>query len=62
MSQDGNTALLYGYPPEGDVPILLEDPTTATAGEPTIRVAIANHPIHGFPPTLILFLPSAATT
>jgi hypothetical protein len=55
VTADGTTALLYGYPPEGDAPIVLEAPATATAGEPTVRVPVAPHPIHGFPPTLLFF-------
>jgi hypothetical protein len=55
VSGDGATALLYGYPPGSDIPIVIEAPATATTGEATIRVPIANHPIHGYPPTILFF-------
>src|SRR6185369_5675542 len=60
ISKDGTTALLYGYPPAGvgdNTPIVLEAPTTATTGTPTVRIPVANHPTHGFPPTLLFFKP-----
>ncbi len=55
VTANGVTALLYGYPPEGDTPVVIEAPTTATAGNPAARVPIAAHPVHGFPPTLLFF-------
>jgi hypothetical protein len=57
VTANGATALLYGHPPEGDTPVVIEAPTTATTGTPTIRIPVANHPIHGFPPTLLFFKP-----
>jgi hypothetical protein len=56
VSADGTTALLYGYPPASDSPIVVEAPSTATDGEPTIRATVANHPVHGFPPTLLFLM------
>jgi hypothetical protein len=56
VSADGTTALLYGYSPGGDAPVVIEAPSTATSGEPTIRATVANHPIHGFPPTLLFLM------
>ncbi len=56
VSTDGITALLYGTPPEGDLPVIIEAPSTATAGEPTARVSVARHPIHDAFPNLLFFL------
>jgi len=56
VTANGTTALLYGYPPQGDLPLVLEAPTTATAGQPAARTPIANHPVHGVPPFLLFFL------
>ncbi len=56
VSADGTTALLYGYPPEGDAPVVIEAPSTATAGEPTIRAVVANHPIHDTRPILLFLM------
>ena len=56
VSADGTTALLYGLPVDGDAPVVIEAPSIATAGEPTIRAVVANHPIHGIPPSLLFFL------
>jgi hypothetical protein len=59
VSADGATALLYGYPPGGEVstaPVAIEAPSTATDGEPTLRATVANHPVHGFPPTLLFLI------
>ena len=58
VTADGTTALLYGYPPEGEAPIVLEALSTATTGEPTARATVANHPAHGAPPILLFFLES----
>jgi len=56
VTADGATALLYGYPPEGDAPIVLEAPTAATTGEPSARATVASHPVHGVLPILLFFL------
>jgi hypothetical protein len=56
VSADGATALLYGYPIEGDAPVVIEAPSTATAGEPTVRVTVAPHPVHGILPILLFFM------
>jgi hypothetical protein len=55
VTADGATSLLYGYPPESDAPTVLEASSTATAGDPTIRATIANHPVHDIPPILLFF-------
>ena len=55
VSADGTNALLYGYPPEGDAPVVIEAPSTAAAGDPAFRAVVARHPIHdAFP--ILLFL------
>jgi uncharacterized Zn-binding protein involved in type VI secretion len=56
VNQDGTTALLYGDPPEGGTPVVLEAPATAIAGEPTVRVPVASHPFNGTLPLLLFFL------
>jgi hypothetical protein len=56
VSADGTTALLYGYPPASESPVVLEAPSTATTGEPSIRATVASHPVHGFPPTLLFLM------
>jgi hypothetical protein len=61
VTADGATALLYGYPPEGDAPIVLEAATTATSGEPTALATVASHPVHGALPILLFFLESSPT-
>ncbi len=58
LSRAGATALLYGYPPDGDMPVVLEAPTNGNGAEPTLRVLIAAHSIQGFAPTLIFILPA----
>jgi hypothetical protein len=56
VSADGTAALLYGYPPGGGAPVVIEAPSTSTTGEPAVRATVANHPIHGFPPTLFFLM------
>ena len=56
LSADGATALLYGYPPESGTPVVIEAPSTATTGQPTARIAVANHPVYGFPPILLFLM------
>jgi hypothetical protein len=56
VSADGTTALLYGYPPGGEAPVVIEAPSIVITGEPSIRATMANHPIHGFSPTLLFLM------
>jgi hypothetical protein len=58
VTTDGTTALLYGGVEEEFNPVVLEAPSTATDGEPAIRVSITSHPVHGIPPILLFFLES----
>jgi hypothetical protein len=58
VTADGTTALLYGAVEEEFNPIVLEAPSTTTAGEPTVRQTIAAHPVHGEWPNLLFFLES----
>ncbi|HWM95221.1 MAG TPA: hypothetical protein VN493_30990 [Thermoanaerobaculia bacterium] len=60
LSADGATALLYGYPPEGETPVVIEAPSTATTGQPTALVPVAPNPVRGDPPILLFFMPTAA--
>ena len=56
VSSDGTAALLYGYPPEGEAPIVIEAPSTATAGEPAIRAVVARHPVQDAYPILLFLM------
>ena len=56
VSADGATALLYGIPLEGDAPVVIEAPSTATAGEPAIRAVVASHPLHDVFPNLLFLM------
>ena len=55
VTANGAKALLYGFAPGGDA-LVLEAQTTATGGNPSVRVFVANHPELEAPPFLLFFM------